>query len=230
MWGVKLECYNKQRLDELYNGILEQNRHKLLSGGTGDPFLTSSSIDERMALVLVFRPSVEVVVKITTHLGKLRDMEPNLYFYPARDLHVTVIDILKGRLGRQIPDNIEQYIQCIKECAAQIRPFSVEFEGMTSSDNAAMVKGFYEADLENFRIMIRHAFAEKSLPLEERYQTISSHITLVRIPVSLQNPKAFVDYIMEPVSFGTMKIDSLELIFHNWYDSKKTILAKFSLH
>lgn len=225
-----MECYNKQRLDELYNGILEQNRHKLLSGGIGDPFLTSSSIDERMALVLVFRPSAQIVDRITTHLGRLRNMEPDLYFYPARDLHVTVLDILKGMQGRQIPDNIEQYIQCIKECTAQIRPFIVEFEGMTSSDNAAMAKGFYEVDLENFRIMIRRAFAQKSLPLEERYQTISSHITVARIPVKLQNPKAFVDYIMELVSFGTMKIDSMELVFHNWYDSKKTVLAKFPLH
>ena len=182
-----------------------------------------------MALVLVFRPSVEIADKITTHLDGLRDIEPDLYFYPAKDLHVTVIDILKGMNGRQIPDNIEQYIQCINECTAQIRTFSVEFEGMTASDNAAMVKGFYEADLENFRVLIRNAFAEKSLLLEERYQTISSHITVARIPIKLQNPKAFVDYIMEPLSFGIMKIDSLELVFHNWYDSKKTVLAKFPL-
>lgn len=224
-----MKYYNKPGLIELYSGILKQNQQKLLSGGTGDSFLTSSSTDERMALALVFRPSGEIAGRITAHLEQLRDMEPDLYFYPPRDLHVTVVDILKGMPGRKIPDNIEQYIQCIKECAARIRPFTVEFDGMTASDNAAMVKGFYEAELEDFRILIRRAFAEKSLPLEERYQTISSHITTTRIPIKLQNPKAFIDYIMEPVSFGTMKTDSLELVFHNWYDSKKTVLAKFPL-
>lgn len=224
-----MKYYNKQGLTELYNNILNQNKNKLLLGGIGDSFLTSSTIDERMALALVFRPSTEIADKLATHLDQIRNIEPDIYFYPTQDLHVTVIDILKGMPKRIIPDNIGKYIECIKECTEQIHPFCIEFEGMTASDNAAMVKGFYEADLENLRILIRHAFVAKSLLLEERYETISSHITMARIPIKLQNPKAFVDYIMEPVYFGTMKVNSLELVFHNWYDSKKTVLAKFPL-
>lgn len=219
----------KQFLQEHYNKILEQNLRKLLSGGTGDPFLPSSTADTRMALVLVIRIDPEIAANIDNHLNGIRKIEPSLYYYPRQSFHITVIDILKGEAHRKVPQNIERYIQCIKECTQQIKPFYIALDGMTASDNAAMVKGYYEYELERFRKLLRQSLNKQSLLLEERYETISSHITAVRIPVKLQNPQTFVEYIKQPVSFGVMKVNSFELVFHDWYDAQKIVLVQFPI-
>ena len=227
---MNMNYYNKQFLQEHYNKILEQNLQKLLSGGTGDPFLTSSAADTRMSLVLVIRIDPEIADKIDNHLNSIKKIEPSLYYYPRQSFHITVMDILKGESYRKIPQNINQYIQCIKECTQQIHPFYIAFDGMTASDNAAMVKGYYEYELERFRKLLRQSLNEQSLLLEERYETFSSHITTVRIPVKLAKPRAFVEYIKQPVYFGMMKVNSLELVFHDWYDAQKIVLSQFLLY
>ena len=109
-------------------------------------------------------------------------------------------------------------------------PFYAAFSGMIASDNAALVKGYYEYGLEELRQLLRKQFADNNLLLEERYKTIPSHITTIRIPDKLNNPSTFIKYIEKDNEFGKMQVEGLELVFHNWYDSKKTILASMDLH
>ncbi len=224
-----MDIYNKRRLETHYCNIYKQNRSKLLQGGVGDVFLVSPETDARMSLALLIRIDESISGRIYESLEKIEAVEPNLYFYPKEDFHITVMDILKGIPNRAIPDNIEAYIQCIKECTDTIEPFHIEFRGMTASDNAVLVKGYYEYGLEKLRRLLRKIFAEKHLLLEERYETFSSHITVVRIPDKLTNPDKFITCIQTDDNFGTMKVDSFEFVFHNWYDSQKTVLSRFNL-
>ncbi len=225
-----MEIYNRQRLETHYCNIYEQNKAKLLQGGVGDVFLVSPENDARMSLALLIRIDEGVSGKIYEALEKIKAIEPDLYFYPKKDYHITVIDVLKGIPNRTIPNNIEDYIQCIKECTDAIEPFYIEFCGMTASDNAVLVKGYYEYELEKLRQLLRKNFAKNHLLLEERYETFSSHITVVRIPDKLTNPSQFITCIQTDDNFGTMKVDSIEFVFHNWYDSQKTVLSRFELH
>ncbi|MBR1397748.1 MAG: hypothetical protein IJ563_09490, partial [Selenomonadaceae bacterium] len=92
-------------------------------------------------------------------------------------------------------------------------------------------KGYYERELEQFRQLMRQslknsglALKNSGLALEERYETFSAHITIARIPVKLSNPIKFVDYISSNEKlFGINNVTNFELVFHNWYDSKKII-------
>lgn len=70
---------------------------------------------------------------------------------------------------------------------------------------------------------------ENDLLLEERYKTFSSHITVTRIPEKLKNPYNYIKAMETKKLFGSMKVASLELVYHNWYDSKKTVLAEIGL-
>lgn len=191
-----------------------------------DGYLVHPQRDTRMALALVIRIAPPICDQIEAFLDELKRLEPELYYYPAKDLHITVMDILRGIPDRPVPDNIDDYIRCIEACAGTIPPFRTAFDGLTMSDNAVMVKGYYEPALEALRRRLRRAMREQGLLLEERYETFSAHVTAARIPGRLTAPEPFLSQIADRRPFGEMEVSSFELVFHNWYDSKKKLLAR----
>ncbi|KAK8840648.1 hypothetical protein M9Y10_030423 [Tritrichomonas musculus] len=224
-----MNIYNEDKLKQNYAKIFDQNKEALLNGGHGDPYLNSSKVDTRMGLSLLIRIKSNVSEKISNYIHDIQSIEPNLYYYPPSDFHITVLDILRGEPDRTVPENLNDYISCIKECANKVKPFILEFRNITASDNCVLICGYYEEGLEKLRQLIRKSLAERNLPLEERYQTFSSHLTVVRIPEQLKEPQKFIEQIKREIYFGQMEVDSLELSFHNWYDSKKTKLADIVL-
>lgn len=220
---------NKAFLKDHYDAILSNNREKIMSGGCGDTFLGNARSDNRMALVVLIRISAGIADRINACIDEIKKIEPDLYFYPAGDLHITVMDILKGEEGRSIPQNIEDYIQCIEECSRSISPFNIMFDGLTASDNAVMVRGYYDDELMIFRQNLREMFKKRGLLLEERYETVSSHVTTARLYDKFRNPERLLDYIEKPRIFGTMTVSEMELSFHNWYDTRKETISRISL-
>ena len=223
---------SKEFLIEHYNNIFIKNKEKLIQGGVKDDFLSNVQNDERMSMVLLIRISPDISKNIEKCINKLKEIESDsIYYYPSSDFHITVIDILKGELGRKVPENLNEYKNCINECVKQIKPFEIEFKGLTASDNAILVKGFYDNELQIFRELLRDNLKKYNLKLEERYKTISSHITIARFKDKLITPEQFISFIENEKDdyFGKMKIDYIELSFHNWYDTKKEVLEKINL-
>ena len=214
----------KEYLNEHYNNIFLNNKEKIKQGGGKDDLLSEVQNDQRMSIVLLLRISPDISKNIENCINKLKEIESDsIYFYPISDFHITVIDILKGEIGRKIPDNINEYIKCFNDCAKKIKPFEIEFEGLTASDNAVLVKGFYDNELQKFRELLRESLNKNNLKLEERYKTISSHITIARFKEKLKNHDKFISFIENENKnyFGKMKVNYFELCFHNWYDTKK---------
>ena len=223
---MDINIYSKEKLNEHYDkNILERNKQKIFSGGSGDKFLKTAKNDNRMSLVLLIRISPELGDEIEKCISELKTIEPNAYYYPKNDFHITVIDILKGEENRKIPDNLKEYEECIRKCVSEIKPFKIEFNGLTASNNAVMVKGYYEYELQKFREIFRKSLKEKGLKLEERYETISSHITIMRVHDKIEKPKELLEFVEKERMFGIMEVNSFELSFHNWYDTKKEILS-----
>lgn len=216
-------------LDNHYDSILTANREKILAGGVGDVLLERALTDSRMSLVVLIRIPLNVAEKINSCIDDLKGIEPNLYYYPVKDFHITVMDVLKGEEGRRIPQNITEYIRCIEECSKEISPFKIRFDGLTASDNAILVRGYYDDHLMVFRQKLRDMLKQRGLSLEERYKTISSHATIARLHSKYQNPERLLDYIEKPRSFGTMTVSSMEISFHNWYDTRKEVLSAIEL-
>ena len=98
-----MDGYETEKLDALYARIERESRAALLRGGRADAFLRHPEADTRMSVVLLFRPTDEITARVG---GMLRDFQtrfPALYSYPASDMHVTVLDLLRGRPGLQKP-------------------------------------------------------------------------------------------------------------------------------
>ena len=221
-----MNIYNKEKLDEHYNiNIFQKNKEQFISGGIGDKSLNNAKNDNRMSLDLLIRIPSEINDKIEECISELKNIEPNVYYYPKTDFHITVIDILKGEENREIPQNLNEYIECIKICASKIKPFKIKFDGLTASNNAILIKGYYEEELQKFRESLRKILKERKLLFQERYETISCHITIMRIPDKVNKPKDLIKVIEKKQIFGIMEVNTMELAFHNWYDTKKEILS-----
>lgn len=224
-----MHMITRDYLETHYSNILLPNKNAILSGGVIDGNLINAAADNRWSLVLLLRISPDISDRIEETIEELKVIEPNQYYYPKQDFHITVMDILKGELNRSIPENIDSYRKCIEDCVSKISPFSIEFDGLTASNGAVMVKGFYDEELQCFREQLRKSFRESNLELQERYETISSHITIARFMNKLENPKELLSYVEKEHYFGKMKVDSIEFAFHNWYDTRKKVLGEFTL-
>lgn len=226
MTGFK---YDRNFLREHYDSILQKNYKILLAGGNGRIDFTDFVDNNVRSLVVLVRLAQDVGQRISECIESLKKIEPDMYFYPQKDFHVTVLDVLKGEAGRQIPENISQYIEAVRECAKSIEPFEIEFDGLTASDNAVMVRGFYEPQLQILRENLRHELRVRNLILDERYETFSSHVTIARLCDKYSEPARILSFVNTPVSFGKMRVKSLEISFHSWCDSKKKVLCELPL-
>lgn len=221
--------YSHSFLRNHYSTILKNNRRIILEGGNGRIDYTDFVDEKIMSLVTLIRLSPEVSTRIAAFEERLRAIQPDMYFYPQEDYHITVLDILKGEKGRQLPHNIDEYVEAVKACTKNIRPFEITFKGISASDNAVMICGYYDDALERLRQSLRKELNQRGLPLDERYETFSSHVTFARLCSKYTDPVKFLSLISEPVSFGSMTVSSLEICFHSWCDARKTVIEEIPL-
>ncbi len=221
--------YDRSFLSEHYASILKKNYETLLLGGNGRLDYTDFVENNVRSLVVLIRIAPDVGQRIAVCIDRLKTIEPDMYFYPQKDFHITVLDVLKGEAGRQIPENISEYIEAVKACANSIKPFEIEFDGLTASDNAVMVRGFYESALQSLREKLRQEIRSRGLTLDERYETFSSHVTIARLCDKYSEPQKILSFVNTPISFGKMSVSSLEICFHSWCDSKKKVLCEIPL-
>ena len=220
-----MDPIQRDYLDTHYDeNIFKKNKNRLLAGGVGDSFLSNAEHDDRRSLVLLIRIAPDISDRINKCIADLRKIEPLLYYYPKEDFHITLLDILKGEKGRTLPPDLSEYESVVRQCTEKIKPFDISFDGLTASDNAIMVKGYYENELQKYRELLRETFKKEGLLLEERYMSISAHVTIARIPDKLQNPAELISYIEKNQSFGIMTVSQIEFSFHNWYDTQKNVL------
>ena len=110
-------------------------------------------------------------------------------------------------------------------------PFRVCFRGVTVSDGALLVRGYFEEMLTYIRQALREELRRDGLCPQERYETISCHITAIRFPVPLAEPRAFLELAerYRHMAFGVCTVRELEWSFHDWYDTRKETLGRFPL-
>lgn len=218
-----------QKLHALYENIAARGARSIQEGGKVDQFLAHPEQDSRMGVSLVFRIPGFVKVSI---LEKMREMEqcaPELYYYPPADFHVTVLDLQRAKPGLVCAAELAQrYAEAIRLAAKEIAPFDVHFCGVAASDDAVLVKGCYDPALAVLRHKLRTVLRERDLPLDERYETFSCHATIVRFPCKIKAPRVFSGVIasLANCDFGKFTVDSIQLVYHNWYDSHKEVLSE----
>ncbi len=210
-------------LKQHYNKLYQDSITKIQSDTYEIDRQIDSNTDKRYGITLLLRPDESVNNNIQELLSKFKEIEPKQYFYPSSDIHVTVMSIISCYDGFNLNQiNIDDYINLVKESLKGINNFNIKFKGLTASPNCLMIQGFLEDNtLNQIRDNLRANFGNTKLEqsMDKRYTIQTAHATILRLREKLDNKERFLKLIEEyrNYDFGTFKVDTLELVYNDWY-------------
>lgn len=184
--------------------------------------LIDSVKDYRFGVTLVAKPSGIVQHNVKGMLEDLRKTEPDQYYYPIEDQHVTILSIISCYDGFKLKNiNVQEYTNVIAESLKNIHSFPLKFEGITASPSCIMIQGFAGTEIDKIRENLRTNFKNTNLEtsIDKRYQIHTAHSTVVRFKNPLKHPAAYVEKLKKyrHYYFGTTEIHQLQFVFNDWY-------------
>jgi 2'-5' RNA ligase len=188
-----------------------------------DPWLTQLTPDKRRGLTLRARPPALLTARIQEVVAAFQQLEPDQYYYPASELHLTVSALIAAYPGftlQQIAPSA--YQQAVGQSLAQSAPFPLTYAGVTASPGAILLQGFPQDDaLTRLRTQLKHGVEQAGLwhSIDARYALQTAHITLVRFRAPLRQPAQLVQLLdaYQQTFIGAFVVDTLELVYTDWY-------------
>lgn len=224
-------------LSEHYNELYKTAEKAIISGKYSIDSELKNESDSRFGITLLIRPNEEVKSKINIFLNELKKAEPEQYFYPDSDIHITVMSLIscsKDFTLNQIAPN--EYIELICRSLVNVNKIKIQFKGITASPSALMIQGFpTDETLNNLRNRLRENFKNSGLKqtMDSRYEIFAAHATVMRFQEKLHNPKKIIEIAekFRDFDFGEFDVKNIELVYNDWYQRKATtrVLGDFGL-
>lgn len=214
-------------LPEHYNELYINSIQKIKSGNYQIDNLIHSPSDNRFGVTLLIRPDKQIRDAIHKFLNDLKVVEPDQYYYPDSDIHVTVMSIISCYGGFDLKKiQVMDYVDIIRKSIANEKKIQIEFRGVTASPSCILIQGFLKDDtLITIRNNLRMNFKNSNLEqtLDKRYSIQTAHATVVRFRTSLIRKEEFINVLdtYRDFNFGTFEAGSLELVYNDWYHSTK---------
>ncbi|TDP02117.1 2'-5' RNA ligase family protein [Flavobacterium sp. 245] len=224
-------------LTEHYNQLYKTAAETISEGQYAIDSEIKNESDSRFGITLLIRPSDEIKANMQHFINELKKAEPEQYYYPDSDIHITVMSIIscseEFQLNQIAPND---YIQLICKSMVDADKIKIHFKGITASPSALMIQGFpTDETLDNFRNKLRENFKNSNLQqsIDSRYTISTAHSTVMRFQESLHNPKKLIEIAAKfrDYDFGEFDVKSLELVYNDWYQRKSTtrVLGNFGL-
>ena len=191
------------------------------------------SLDKRRGVTLLIRPDEHVRCRILEFLAALRALEPEQYYYPPSDLHVTVMSIITCYDGFDLKQiAVDDYVELIHRCLRSKTKIRISFKGITASPSCIMIQGFPQQPvLDELRNSLRTAFKTSSLQqtIDQRYSIQTAHVTVVRFTKPFTAKEKFIKVLedFKDYDFGETAISEVELVHNDWYQREKFVKTLF---
>lgn len=223
----------RQQLEQHYQSLWLQSLQKFEQQQfETDPLLTAKD-DSRYGITLLARPSEQVKQQIQQYLAELMQLESAQYYYPASDLHLTVLSLISCYVGFALSQiDTAAYVELVQQVIKNTGPFRLHFKGITASPSCVLVQGFFDdQELNLLREKLRQAFQNSALQhsIDQRYTIQTAHMTVLRFSQQPAQPELFLRKIkaLTSVDFGSCVIEELELVGNDWYQRQQnTVLLK----
>jgi 2'-5' RNA ligase len=191
-----------------------------------DPYLQRPTIDLRRGTTLLLRPSSAVLDRLQDLVAELRASEPDQYYYPRSDLHVTLLTLERAAATFEpgaCP--VEAYKRLFTRLFAEMRPFVISLHGISATTEAVLAQGYVPGDeLNALRNDLRREMASLGLVagLDARYYIVTAHVTFMRFQAPLRDPARFFARLTAARcrDFGAWTIDQIEFVENDWYMSR----------
>jgi 2'-5' RNA ligase len=224
-------------LTQHYNQLYKTSSETILEGNYKLDAQINDTSDSRFGITLLIRPTETITANIKLFLEELRAIEPDQYYYPDSDLHITVMSIISCYEDFTLDKiEIKDYIDIIQQSLVHLDKIKIEFRGVTASPSAVMIQGFpTDESLNNFRNKLRENFKNSVLEqsIDSRYTISAAHSTVMRFQEKLQNPKKLIEITKKfrDYDFGEFEVKNIELVYNDWYqrEGNTVHLAKFMI-
>lgn len=216
-------------LKEHYRKLYNESIENILSDNYEIDPLIDAKRDQRFGLTLLVRPPQEIKNKIQELLNKLKLIEPDQYYYPNSDIHITTMSIISCYEEFSIEKiDLSKYIEIIKKSLPVNQQGKIQFKGLTASNSCIMLQGFTSHNfLNEIRNKLRLEFNNTTLEqnLDKRYPIQTAHSTIVRFRKPFVNKNKFLQIIENHAEsdFGTFDVNAMELVHNDWYQRERFV-------
>jgi len=189
------------------------------------------------ALAYLESNNKSVVNEIDHFLNQVQQIEPEQYYHPINELHLTILSIITCIAGFKLTDiNPTEYERIFNQVFNGIGSIEIELKGITASSSCVVIQGFpVDSSLAILRDRLRKNFKESGLrsSIDSRYKITTAHVSVIRFHTEIKDKdklkilfKKYRNY-----SFGTVKLTKIELVFNNWYQNLSITekLANYSI-
>jgi 2'-5' RNA ligase len=219
-----------ESMQAIYDSMWDSGLRALKQGGYRLDPLIDSPLDARRGISLVMRPAAEVAERVRDFLSECRAIEPDQYFYPEGDLHVTFLSLLCCRPGFALgPGEGDAYLGLLLNALRDADPIRIGHSGLTLSDSCLVMRGYCGPELGLLRDRVRAALDDSGLPHDSdaRYRLVTAHSTILRYRAPLRDPMAFAAFLEEnrERDFGASSIDEVEFVENDWYMRSRSLAA-----
>lgn len=189
-----------------------------------DPLINNETDTRRGITVLSYLDN-SVGSRINDLLDELKIIEPEQYYYPINELHLTILSIISCISGLKLSKlNVEAYTSVFQETIKHFEGFKIHYKGITVSSSCILIRGFPDDKrLNQLRDALRINFTKANLEstIDSRYKISTAHTTAVRCLAPFNNSEAVVSILAKyrDHDFGTLDVSALELVFNNWYQN-----------
>lgn len=221
-------------LSEHYNELFKTSSELILSENYTIDSKINGNSDKRFGITLLIRSSEEA--NIQAFLEELKKAEPEQYYYPNADIHITIMSIISCTEGFTLDKfSTSDYVEIIEKSLVDVNKIEIEYRGVTLSPSAVMIQGFPSDDSLNIlREKLRDNFKNSSLKqsIDSRYSIKTAHSTVMRFQKKLENPKKLIAVIekFRNHNFGKFTVEKIELVYNDWYQRERNTINLCDLY
>lgn len=190
--------------------------------------LNSPQTDMRCGVNIICRPAIDVVEYIVSIQEYLRVFEPDQYYYPPSDLHLTLVEICHSRT----PEDVSHIAAAVRSGVSRIAaltPLPKVDSPMLVFDSHAVALNFLPNDdaLQKARQSILEALVSLGISVDARHEAKSAHVTLMRYITALRStPEEWVSNLLNvpPKQELVWSLSPVWLTWGaNWYGMRSRI-------
>ncbi|MFS1460873.1 hypothetical protein BCT42_13725 [Vibrio lentus] len=201
---------------------LKRNEYEL------DPYLSDLENDTRRgitALAYLNQGNCSTVNEIIRFQKEVRELEPEQYYHPSNELHLTVLSVISCLPDFAVSEiDVSSYIDVFRSALKNSGKIEIRYHGVSASPNCIVIQGFPTSDtLERLRNELRTQLTEAGVRVtfDSRYKLVTAHSSIIRFKAPLNDAPQLLALCQRYRNhdFGRVVLEDFELVFNNWYQN-----------
>ncbi|XOV78560.1 MAG: 2'-5' RNA ligase family protein [Aestuariibacter sp.] len=166
-----------------------------------------------------------VLDEIISFQKAVREVEPNQYYHPLDELHLTILSVISCVPDFELNEiSIQTYADIFLSVLSSMQPIEIKYRGVSASPNCIVLQGFPTNDsLEQFRNKLRTQLRDAGLRIsfDSRYKLVTAHSSLIRFKTPIIDGQQLFKLCQQYRNhdFGSIVLKNCELVFNNWYQN-----------